>query len=207
MSAPGIELLVGLGNPGARYAATRHNAGFWWVERLAAAHNEPFRLEPKFHGLTCRVRLPEGELRLLKPDTFMNHSGRAVAAMAHYFDLEPARILLAHDELDLPVGSVRLKFGGGHAGHNGLRDTIAALGSADFWRLRIGIGHPGDKRLVTPYVLGVASASETALIEQALAVATQRFPALLTGDFQRVMSQLAAWRPAPDGDPATPQSA
>lgn len=197
MNPSGIALVVGLGNPGARYAATRHNAGFWFVEHLAAAHDEPWRCEPKFHGWLARLSLPGGEIRLLKPDTFMNHSGRAVAAVAHYFGFAAERILIAHDELDLPVGRVRLKCGGGHAGHNGLRDTVAALGSAAFWRLRIGIGHPGDKHLVTPYVLSPAPAAEVAVIEEALVAAAQYVPALVNGEWQRVMSQLGAWRPTP----------
>ncbi len=153
MSDAGIRLIVGLGNPGTQYEATRHNVGFWFVDAIANACRESFRAEPKFHGELCRVTLGGYDLRLLKPSTYMNRSGQSVAAVTRYFNLPPEQILVAHDELDLSVGTLRLKQGGGHAGHNGLRDTIASLGSREFWRLRIGIAHPGDRTLVTGYVL------------------------------------------------------
>ena len=142
MSLP-ISLIVGLGNPGGQYAETRHNAGFWFVDLLARKHGCVFRNESRFHGETCRIFQGSRECRLLKPATFMNRSGQAVSSLAAYFRIPPEQILIAHDELDLPPGTVRLKQGGGHAGHNGLRDIISALGGRDFWRLRIGIDRPG----------------------------------------------------------------
>ncbi len=190
----GIRLLIGLGNPGSRYAATRHNVGFWLADRVAAAHGGVFRDETRFHGALCRLTVADCELRLLKPTTFMNHSGRSVSALVRYFDLEPEALLVAYDELDLPVGQVRLKQGGGHAGHNGMRDVIAALGNRDFWRLRIGIGHPGDKQQVVNYVLNAPTKTEAEQLSAGLATVEQHLPALLNGEFQRVMNQLHANR-------------
>jgi PTH1 family peptidyl-tRNA hydrolase len=152
MAGAALKLVVGLGNPGAKYARTRHNAGWWFVEALARRHGAEFRAESRHQGEVARLRMPlpggaVSELWLLKPTTFMNKSGGAVASLAHFHRITPAEILIAHDELDLPSGTARLKLGGGHGGHNGLRDTSAALGP-DYWRLRIGIGHPGHKDLV-----------------------------------------------------------
>ncbi|MDR0481118.1 MAG: aminoacyl-tRNA hydrolase, partial [Gallionellaceae bacterium] len=132
-----IKLIAGLGNPGREYEATRHNAGFWWVEQFARAQGADFRAENKFHGDFARAQSGGHEVFLLKPQTFMNHSGRAVSAVAQFYRIEPSQILVVHDELDLLPGSVKLKFGGGHGGHNGLKDIAAQLGSKDFWRLRI----------------------------------------------------------------------
>ncbi|SDX81316.1 peptidyl-tRNA hydrolase, PTH1 family [Allochromatium warmingii] len=190
MSATGIELIVGLGNPGTQYEATRHNVGFWWVDAIAHAQQVSFRAEAKFFGELARVRLAGQEVRLLKPATYMNRSGQAVVAVARYFSIPPERILIAHDELDLPVGVTRIKQGGGHAGHNGLRDSIAALGSRDFWRLRIGIAHPGDRALVTNYVLGRPARDDESRIRDALAAAELRLPDLIAGQFQQAMNQL-----------------
>ncbi len=190
MSENGIQLIVGLGNPGAQYAGTRHNAGYLLVDRIAERASVELRPDAKFHGLVGRVNRPEGDLRLLKPTTFMNHSGRSVAAVCRYFDLEPASVLIAYDELDLPVGSVKLKQGGGHAGHNGIRDSIAALGSRDFWRLRIGIGHPGSKEQVIGYVLSHPSRADAGAILEAIDEAEGCLPELLAGEFQRVMNRL-----------------
>lgn len=190
MSATGIELIVGLGNPGAQYEATRHNVGFWWVDAIAHAQQVSFRAEAKFFGELARVRLAGQEVRLLKPATYMNRSGQAVVAVARYFSIPPERILIAHDELDLPVGVTRIKQGGGHAGHNGLRDSITALGSRDFWRLRIGIAHPGDRALVTNYVLGRPARDDESRIRDALAAAELRLPDLIAGQFQQAMNQL-----------------
>lgn len=190
MSATGIELIVGLGNPGAQYEATRHNVGFWWVDAIAHAQQVSFRAETKFFGELARVRLAGQEVRLLKPATYMNRSGQAVVAVARYFSIPPERILIAHDELDLPVGVTRIKQGGGHAGHNGLRDSITALGSRDFWRLRIGIAHPGDRALVTNYVLGRPARDDESRIRDALAAAELRLPDLIAGQFQQAMNQL-----------------
>ncbi|MBK1721875.1 aminoacyl-tRNA hydrolase [Thiocystis violacea] len=194
MADAGIRLIVGLGNPGAQYELTRHNVGFWLVDAIAESHREPFRSEPKFFGDLCRISVGGSDLRLLKPSTYMNRSGQAVVAVARYFDIPPEQILLAHDELDLPVGSIRLKQGGGHAGHNGLRDTIAALGTRDFWRLRIGIAHPGDRTLVTGYVLGRPSKDDDALIRDALADAERVLPDLISAHYQPVMNRLHGQR-------------
>ncbi|AFL75997.1 aminoacyl-tRNA hydrolase [Thiocystis violascens] len=190
MSDAGIRLIVGLGNPGAQYEATRHNVGFWFVDAIANASRESFRVEPKFFGELCRISLGGRDLRLLKPATYMNRSGQSIAAVARYFDLSPEQILVAHDELDLPVGAVRLKQGGGHAGHNGLRDTIAVLGTRDFWRLRIGIAHPGDRTLVTGYVLGRPSQDDRERILAALGEVDQVLDDLIQARFQRAMSRL-----------------
>ncbi len=192
MPEVGIQLIVGLGNPGPQYAETRHNAGFWLVDRIAERAGVALRPEAKFHGLLGRVSLPGGDLRLLKPTTFMNHSGRALAAVCRYFDLEPGAVLVAYDELDLPVGTVKLKQGGGHAGHNGLRDSIAALGSRDFWRLRIGIGHPGVKEQVVGYVLSRPSRADADAMLEVLDQAEDCLPEFLVGDYQRVMNRLHA---------------
>ncbi|MBK1699700.1 aminoacyl-tRNA hydrolase [Thiococcus pfennigii] len=190
MADTGIRLIVGLGNPGPQYEATRHNVGFWLVERLAARAGAVFRVEAKLHGLVCRLTLAGRDVRLLKPATFMNRSGQSVAATARYFSIPPEAILIAHDELDLPPGTVRLKQGGGHAGHNGLRDTIAQLGSRDFWRLRIGIGHPGDKAQVVGYVLNRPTRDEGTLIMDAVDEAERSLPEVVEGAFQRAMNRL-----------------
>ena len=188
MDAAGIRLIVGLGNPGPEYAATRHNVGAWFVDALAAG--QAFKAEARFHGELCRLSRRGQDLRLLKPSTFMNHSGRSVAAVSRYFEIPPEQILIAHDELDLAVGTVRLKHGGGHAGHNGLRDTINLLGSRDFWRLRIGIDHPGDRTLVTGYVLGRPPRADAELIEDVLRDADAAIDDVMDGRFQVAMNRL-----------------
>jgi len=194
MADTGIRLIVGLGNPGADYEATRHNVGFWLAEAIAADHGGAFRLEPKFHGLLTRITLAGQDLRLLKPTTYMNRSGQSVAAVVRYFDVTPGQILVLHDELDLPVGTLRLKLGGGHGGHNGLRDIIGVLGSRDFWRLRIGIDHPGEKHLVTNYVLGRPSRADEELVRDRFPDAQGIVPDLVAGEFQRVMNRLHTGR-------------
>ncbi|MCG6897706.1 MAG: aminoacyl-tRNA hydrolase [Thiocapsa sp.] len=194
MTGQGIRLLVGLGNPGEQYEATRHNVGFWFVDRIATSYREPFRAEPKFHGHLCRIRLLGSDLRMLKPSTYMNRSGQSIAAVARYFAIPPEQILIAHDELDLAVGQVRLKQGGGHAGHNGLRDTIGALASRDFWRLRIGIAHPGDRTLVTGYVLSRPSRADAEQIGRALVDAEGVLDELVGGRFQLAMNRLHSAR-------------
>lgn len=185
-----MSLLVGLGNPGADYARTRHNAGFWFVDRLAAAHGGAFRRESKFHGDVCRISLGGSELWLLKPETFMNLSGDAVASMARFYRIEPGQVLVAHDELDLPPGTVRLKQGGGGGGHNGLADIIEKLASRDFFRMRIGIGHPGSRELVTPFVLGRPSATDEADINGAIDEGITVLPLVLDGQINKAMTQL-----------------
>lgn len=197
MSESGIRLLVGLGNPGEQYKSTRHNVGFWLVDRIAAAGRESFRAETKLSGELSRISVAGSDLRLLKPMTYMNRSGQSVAAVARYYGITPEQILIAHDELDLPVGQVRLKQGGGHAGHNGLRDTIAMLGSRDFWRLRIGIAHPGDRTLVTGYVLGRPSREDAEQILAALEDAERGLDDLVRGHFQLAMNRLHSLRRTP----------
>ena len=194
MADSGIRLVVGLGNPGPEYEPTRHNVGFWLAEAIAADHGVAFRLEPKFHGLLARVALAGQDLRLLKPATYMNRSGQSVAAVVRYFDVVPGQILVLHDELDLPVGDVRLKLGGGHAGHNGLRDIINVLGTRDFWRLRIGIAHPGEKHLVTNYVLGRPSRVEEGQVRDRFPDAQGALSDLIAGEFQRAMNRLHSGR-------------
>lgn len=164
-----IKLIVGLANPGAEYAATRHNAGAWYVDFLAERLRTPLREEPKFFGYTSRINLEGEDVRLLVPTTFMNLSGKAVAAMASFYRINPDEILVAHDELDLPPGVAKFKLGGGHGGHNGLKDIISKLGNnPNFHRLRIGIGHPGDKNKVVGFVLGKPPVTEQKLIDEAI---------------------------------------
>ncbi len=184
-----MRLLVGLGNPGREYEATRHNAGFWFVDAVARDHGAQLRTEPRFHGLAAKVSRGGHECWLLEPSTFMNDSGRAVAALARFYRIEPAEILVVHDELDLPPGGVKLKRGGGAAGHNGLKSIISHLGQ-DFWRLRLGIGHPGDREQVIHYVLEKARREEQELIDQALDRALAVWPELLEGRTEAAMLKL-----------------
>ncbi len=193
MNAPAktpIKLIVGLGNPGAEYDDTRHNAGFWFVDLLAARHGAVFKAESKFHGQACRIRFGHQECWLLKPATFMNRSGQSISSLAKYYKIEPAEILVAHDELDMAAGVARLKLGGGHGGHNGLRDTIKSLATKDFWRLRVGIDHPGDAKQVVNYVLGRPSRGDAAEIEMALDNAERVLSDILSGEFQQAMNRL-----------------
>lgn len=194
MPASGIKLIVGLGNPGPEYQDTRHNAGFWFTDLLARQYGASFKQESRFHGQVCRINVQGRECRLLKPGTFMNRSGRAVIALANYFRISPCEILVAHDELDLACGSGRLKQGGGHAGHNGLRDIMSALGSRDFLRLRIGIDHPGQQGKVVDYVLNRPSKSDSEAIDKNLDEAAACLPDILDGNFQRVMNRLHSSR-------------
>lgn len=163
-----IRLIVGLGNPGREYESTRHNVGFWWVDELARRENLSFKSDSKFHAQLVRGTFHGQEVWLLKPQTFMNLSGRAVGAVAQFYKIAPAEILVVHDELDLQPGIARLKTGGGHGGHNGLKDIIAHLGTKDFWRLRLGIGHPGDRAEVSNYVLNDPRREERELIDDAM---------------------------------------
>jgi PTH1 family peptidyl-tRNA hydrolase len=189
MPGVSIQIIVGLGNPGREYETTRHNAGFWLVEELARRHGGSFRLEPRFTAQVARIRLDGRELWLVKPQDFMNNSGRVTAAVANFYKLQPADLLVAHDELDLPPGDVRLKLGGGAGGHNGLRDLIAHL-EADFWRLRLGIGHPGVRELVTPYLLGRTSEAERAPVEAAVKAAADIVPLVIEQGADRAMQKL-----------------
>jgi len=192
-----IRLIVGLGNPGNEYRGTRHNAGADFVEELARQRGVTLQEESKFAGLTGRVNLSGHDLRLLIPTTFMNRSGRAVAAMAAFYKIAPGEILVAHDELDIPAGSARFKQGGGHGGHNGLRDIVPALGNnPEFFRLRIGIGHPGAASKVTGYVLGAPSAEDRLRIDASIDQAIAALPLLLDGDSTRAMTQLHSFSAA-----------
>jgi PTH1 family peptidyl-tRNA hydrolase len=185
-----LTLIVGLGNPGSGYAETRHNVGFWFVDRLAEAVGAPFRPESRFHGELAEATLAGERIRLLKPTTFMNLSGQSVAALARFYRLEPASILVVHDDLDLPAGETRLKVGGGHGGHNGLRDIVARLGSRDFVRLRFGIGHPGHREGVTGHVLSKPAPDERVALQEALDAAQAELPNLVAGDWQAAMRHL-----------------
>ncbi|MEN8214089.1 MAG: aminoacyl-tRNA hydrolase [Pseudomonadota bacterium] len=185
----GIQVIVGLGNPGEKYLQTRHNAGFWFADAAADRFGGSLRQEKRFFGESCQLQVAALQCRLLKPMLFMNRSGQAVAALCNFFKLEPQQLLVVHDELDLPPGVVRFKQGGGHGGHNGLRDIHKAVG-ADYCRLRIGIGHPGHKSQVVDYVLRRASRGDEALIRDAIAGAVEEIPDLLAGDYQRVMNRL-----------------
>ena len=187
MTAP--RLIVGLGNPGADYADTRHNVGFWYVDRLAAQLKTALAPQAKFFGLAARA----GEYWLLQPTTFMNRSGQAVAALANFYKISPADILVIHDELDLPPGGIRLKQGGGNGGHNGLKDIQAKLGSADFWRLRLGIGHPRTLNLaqqVVDFVLHPPRKDELPAIEQAIERSLQAWPLIAAGNYPAAQQQL-----------------
>lgn len=181
---------MGLGNPGPKYEATRHNAGFWFVEQLARSKGAVFRNENKFHGEACSLSVEGHDVWLFKPMTFMNNSGQSVRAVAQFYKIPAENILVVHDELDIPPGELRLKQGGGHGGHNGLRDIIAQLGSKEFLRLRVGIGHPGNSREVTNYVLGRAGAGEQSDIERALDDALHYLPLILGGETQKAMNHL-----------------
>ena len=186
-----IRLVVGLGNPGREHDATRHNAGFWFADALAASLSATFAHESRFHGALAKAGTAT---RLLKPSTYMNLSGRSASAVLGFFAIAPAQMLVAHDELDLPAGEVRLKFGGGVAGHNGLKDLRAQLGASDFWRLRIGIGHPRDSAIpqqqVVDYVLRPPLADERRAIADAIQRGVAVWPLLATGDFERAMTLL-----------------
>jgi PTH1 family peptidyl-tRNA hydrolase len=192
-----IKLIVGLGNPGSEYRGTRHNAGAVFVEEQARQSGAPLQAESKFFGLAGRVTLSGHDLRLLIPTTFMNRSGQSVAAMAQFFKIAPDEILIAHDELDIPPGTARFKQGGGHGGHNGLRDIVPALGNnKGFYRLRIGIGHPGHASKVTGYVLGAPSQVDRTRIDACIDEAIAALPLLLDGDITKAMTRLHSFSAA-----------
>jgi len=183
-------LIVGLGNPGAQYEHTRHNAGADFVTELVHHCGGQFKLESKFHGLYSKINIANRPIHCLIPTTFMNRSGQAVAALTNFFKIPSEAILVAHDELDIPAGAVKLKFGGGHGGHNGLRDIISHLGSNQFGRLRLGIGHPGNSKDVVDYVLKKASISDRALVSQVIDEAIQVLPELANGHWHKAQSLL-----------------
>ncbi len=186
-----IQLIAGLGNPGNEYEKTRHNAGFWFIDQLVSQYNLTLKNESKFLGEVAKFNSPSGNIWLLKPTTFMNRSGQSIARLAQFYKIQPEQILIVHDDLDLPPGSVKLKQGGGHGGHNGLRDSIAQLGK-NFYRLRLGIGHPGNKEQVVGFVLGKTPQSEKKLIESAVDKSIDSIELILQGDMQKAMNQLHA---------------
>ena len=196
MSALPLKLIVGLGNPGPEYAQTRHNAGFVFVDELAARHGGKFRNELRHKGELARIRIGAQELWLLKPMSFMNNSGGPVRSVATFYKVPPESILVAYDELDFPAGTVKLREGGGAGGHNGMRDVIAQLGDA-FWRLRIGIGHPGDRDAVLSYVLGRPRPEDARLINESIAAAADVVPTILAEGPQKAMNRLHARNGAP----------
>ena len=184
------QLLIGLGNPGARYETTRHNAGVWLLERVARRYASGFRSSPRCFGSIADADIAGTRVRLFRPDTFMNHSGRAVAAVAGFYKVPIERILIAHDEIDLPPGTVRLKRGGGHGGHNGLRDVVPQLASAGFSRIRIGVGHPGSKDRVVGYVLDRPPRAERSEIDDAIERVVDEIARIAGGDLEGAMNTL-----------------
>ena len=185
-----LRVIVGLGNPGPKYTETRHNAGFWFIEELARKYSATFRPDKKFHGEVAKISLEGKDIWLLKPDTFMNRSGLAVQSLLSFYRITAEQLLVAHDEIDLPPGTAKLKTGGGHGGHNGLRDIINQLGINDFHRLRIGVGHPGSKDQVVDYVLHNASRDDRILIDRDIDDAVSVMPELASGALEQAMQKL-----------------
>jgi PTH1 family peptidyl-tRNA hydrolase len=204
-----IRLFVGLGNPGPDYEATRHNAGFWWVDALAAKLGTRLASERAYQGQLARVAGPQGPVWLLQPMTFMNRSGVSVATLARFFKIEPAQVLVVHDELDIAPGLAKLKFGGSAAGHNGLKDIHQMLGTPDYWRLRLGIGHPGVKAEVVNYVLKKPSPDDRAAIEKAIEQSLAASEPLMKGEMDRALALIHAGpqRPKPPRPAAPPAGA
>jgi len=201
-----IKLFVGLGNPGPDYEATRHNAGFWWIDALARELKVNLVPERSYYGLAGRTSVNGQSVWLLQPQTFMNLSGKSVASLARFFKIQPEEILVVHDELDLPPGQVKLKRGGSHAGHNGLRDIHAQLGSPDYWRLRIGIGHPGEKSEVANWVLKKPAPDQRTLIEDSIAHSLKAHTAMLAGDMEKATLLVHTTKP-PRPKPPRPAAA
>jgi PTH1 family peptidyl-tRNA hydrolase len=185
-----LRVIVGLGNPGSKYTETRHNAGFWFIDEVARKYGATFRPDKKFHGEVAKISLEGKEIWLLKPDTFMNRSGLAVQGLLSFYRITAEQLLVAHDEIDLPPGTAKLKTGGGHGGHNGLRDIIGQLGTKDFHRLRIGVGHPGSKDQVVDYVLHNASRDDRILIDRDIDDAVSVMPELASGALELAMQKL-----------------
>ena len=201
-----IKLFVGLGNPGPDYEATRHNAGFWWIDALARELKVNLVPERSYYGLAGRTSVNGQSVWLLQPQTFMNLSGKSVASLARFFKIQPEEILVVHDELDLPPGQVKLKRGGSHAGHNGLRDIHAQLGSPDYWRLRIGIGHPGEKSEVANWVLKKPAPDQRTLIEDSIAHSLKAHAAMLAGEMDKATLLVHTTKP-PRPKPPRPAAA
>ncbi len=200
-----IKLFVGLGNPGAEYEATRHNAGFWWVDALSRELKAPLSFDKSYFGQVARTTAAGQTVWLLEPQTFMNLSGKSVAALARFFKIKPEEILVAHDELDIAPGQVKLKFGGSHAGHNGLRDIHAQLGTDDYWRLRLGVGHPGDKNEVINWVLKKPSPEHRTAIEDCMARSLKAVPALITGEIEKATMMIHTSTPPRPKPPRKPE--
>lgn len=190
-----IKLLVGLGNPGNEYEDTRHNAGFWWIDAVARELKVSLVPERSYHGLVARTTVKGQTVWLLEPQTFMNLSGKSVAALARFFKIQPQEILVAHDELDISPGEAKLKLGGSHAGHNGLRDIHAQLGTADYWRLRLGVGHPGDKAEVVNWVLKKPMLEHRKAIDESIHRSVQTLPLLLAGEMTKAMALIHTSKP------------
>ena len=190
-----FQLVAGLGNPGPDYSRTRHNAGFWFVDELARQLGASFSLDKRYHAAIAQATVEGRRVHLVKPMNFMNNSGQGLAAVAKFYKIDPARILVAHDELDLEPGHIRVKNGGGHGGHNGLRDIVPRLGTKDFYRLRVGIGHPGHKNAVSGYVLKRPSADDQRAIEDAIDVALRESSALIDGDVNVATKAINGHRP------------
>lgn len=190
-----IRLFVGLGNPGPDYAATRHNAGYWWLDELARRFTVNLVMEKGFFGLVARASHKGQPVWLLEPQTFMNQSGKSVAALAHFFKISPQDILVAHDELDIVPGEAKLRLGGSHAGHNGLRDIHAQLATDQYWRLRLGIGHPGNRAEVIHWVLKRPSADDRIALDQSIDRAITAVPLLLDGDMERATRLIHTSKP------------
>lgn len=182
-----IKMMVGLGNPGSEYEQTRHNAGFWFIDELAWQYKASLKEEKKFFGSVARISISGSDLWLLKPSTFMNRSGQAVAALAQFYKIKPEEILVVHDELDIPCGRIKFKLGGGNGGHNGLKDIQARLGTPDFYRLRLGIDHPGDRNLVVGYVLNKPSPEHRQQIDEAINKSLKAVPILLAGEWEEAV--------------------
>ncbi len=202
-----IRLFVGLGNPGTEYEGTRHNAGFWWVDAAARARGATLRPETGYHGLVARVNRPGAEpIWLLEPMTYMNLSGKSVAALARFFKITPDEILVVHDELDIEPGQIKVKKGGGSAGHNGLKDITAQLGTPDYWRLRLGIGHPGVRAEVVNWVLRKPAPEQRDAIEQCIETSLRALPLLLDGPMERAVAKLTTKPPQPPKPPKPPKA-
>lgn len=182
-----IKMIVGLGNPGSEYEQTRHNAGFWFIDELAWQYKASLKEEKKFFGSVARISISGSDLWLLKPATFMNRSGQAVAALAQFYKIRPEEILVVHDELDIPCGRIKFKLGGGNGGHNGLKDIQTRLGTPDFYRLRLGIDHPGDRNLVVGYVLNKPSLEHRQQIDEAINKSLKAVPMLLNGEWEEAV--------------------
>jgi PTH1 family peptidyl-tRNA hydrolase len=199
MSTETLKLIVGLGNPGSQYRFNRHNVGVWFLQAICRQYQGELRPESRFHGETGRIQFDGHDIRLLFPTTFMNRSGLSVSALCHYFDITPAQMLVAYDEIDFPVGTTRLKAGGGHGGHNGIRDIINALGDErGFYRLRIGVGHPGDKTKVANYVLSDPGKDDTIQIEHDIDQVLRVLPVAASGQWNKAMLELHSQSTPPD---------